>query len=469
MNIVLHIGTDKTGSTAIQHSLWRNREWLQANGIFLPSTGFGWDNGHAALLQDLDQVGLEALSAELLDAKAAGFTTAILSWEGMCRYSDAQIKRLLDLLGDQLPNEPVTILVYLREQGQIMQSAHVQWIQMSDSAISIQTLADARNPFEWITRSLFLRHPRRNYFKLLSRWKKIRSELRFNIRVFDKNSLVEGDVISDFITQVGLTLDGSFATTSNNTNPSLAVETALLLERWKNNPGTQSDIPAAIDLAQLIIEIEGPSSKYFLSKASVDKIRRNFRSSNERLASLVSDASQTPIFTMENCWRTEIFTQTQRRANRLQERLDEESVLPTLAGTATGASLATELSLGTGWSSVEDWGVWSMGNESTISLRVLNGALAGDVQQITLLLRGRYYASNTTTELTLNGKSYGKLKLDDEQGAITLQIADLLPLNRIDITLSHEAPVSPMSRGEGEDERTLAFALTEMGYEPVRQ
>ena len=65
MKLWLHIGTDKAGSTALQTHLASNRDWLQRQGVYLPLTGLGPDNGHAALFSAATQVPLDSLRAEL--------------------------------------------------------------------------------------------------------------------------------------------------------------------------------------------------------------------------------------------------------------------------------------------------------------------------------------------------------------------------------------------------------------------
>ena len=123
MRIVLHIGTDKTGSTAIQQHLTLNRDWFRHKSVYIPELGFGRGNGHSALLRNLDRENLEMLRGEVDAASDAGFKVFLLSWEGMNFYSLEQIQRLRAILSGY----EISVLVYLREQADIIQTGLLQY------------------------------------------------------------------------------------------------------------------------------------------------------------------------------------------------------------------------------------------------------------------------------------------------------------------------------------------------------
>ena len=51
MKLIIHIGSDKCGSTAIQTSLALNRELLLKESIYVPVAGFGRASGHAGCFE----------------------------------------------------------------------------------------------------------------------------------------------------------------------------------------------------------------------------------------------------------------------------------------------------------------------------------------------------------------------------------------------------------------------------------
>ncbi|MEZ5503784.1 MAG: hypothetical protein R3E50_14405 [Halioglobus sp.] len=166
VQVVLHIGTDKTGSTSIQNTLFLNRDWLADRSIYVPSTGLGEGNGHATLLSRLDTAELASLAAELETARANGMAQALLSWEGMAsfRFGRSKIRRLVAALGAV----EVRVLVYLREQAQIIQSGHLQQVKRNPQCIAdIRSLVRPRTPLQQAAGAFILRNPSRNYYRLL--------------------------------------------------------------------------------------------------------------------------------------------------------------------------------------------------------------------------------------------------------------------------------------------------------------
>ena len=133
MRILLHIGTDKAGSTAIQQHLYLNREWLADRQVYLPSEGLGENNGHAALFESENPAALERLQEELLAARAARHHLAILSWEGLSLFSRSRIRQLLSYLAPA----DYSVLVYLREQADIVQSGYLQQVKSLTHPLSL--------------------------------------------------------------------------------------------------------------------------------------------------------------------------------------------------------------------------------------------------------------------------------------------------------------------------------------------
>ncbi|MDH3706038.1 MAG: hypothetical protein OES57_08225, partial [Acidimicrobiia bacterium] len=65
-HLVLHIGSDKAGSSAIQESLVANHDWYRAHGVFIPQTGITRAAGHPHLFTALDdKETLTSLEAEV--------------------------------------------------------------------------------------------------------------------------------------------------------------------------------------------------------------------------------------------------------------------------------------------------------------------------------------------------------------------------------------------------------------------
>jgi hypothetical protein len=125
MRIVLHIGTPKTGTTAVQNFLFASRERLLALGILYPSTGLVTGDAYGARHKGLthrqhDNVRRwRAFRAEL-DASPAH--TAIVSCEAFWRYPE-RASSLRKKLGRQ---HDVSVIVGLRRQDRFLASFALQ-------------------------------------------------------------------------------------------------------------------------------------------------------------------------------------------------------------------------------------------------------------------------------------------------------------------------------------------------------
>lgn len=460
MQIILHIGTDKTGSTAIQNTLSQNRPWFLSHSVYIPNTGFGRANGHALLLNKLDPAELQSLAVELKEAEQTGYRAALLSWEGMNKFKPSQIR----LLHKALPSFPIRVLVYLREQAEVLQSGHLQWVKMEATARSIRALAQPNNFLERVAASLFLRHPGRNYFKILSHWQKCIPDASFAVRVFDKNKLLQGDIVTDFLGQLELKPDKAINLELKITNPSVDVEGALLIQSWRKDPEASAHIEALIDVTQSVISVEGMSNKYFLDQDAVQTIRANFRASNEKLAKHFMGSAAYPFSEDSQCWRTVDFPCIQARQAELLAKVNVVNEVPTLDGIAHGGEMWSQTDLSEGWSKPEDWGAWSVREQSKIRFRLFSRRIIGEVDALRIKVFGRYYGDNESTEVVINDINFGWQDLSLATTEFVIPLGALGPYESIEIALQHQNANSPFELEGKKDNRPLAFAMTAVGY-----
>ena len=217
----------------------------------------------------LDPSELDVLAAELQKASTQGYRVALLSWEGMARFNSSQIRRLVN----GLPSFPIRVLIYLREQAEIIQSSHLQWIKMGEGeARGVHAIAQPRTILEKLAAFLFIRNPVRNYYRTLKRWECCIPEAEFPARVFSKLTLHSGDVVTDLLHALGLSMDERFNKGSATINPSIDVEGALLIEMWRKTATPAPEIDALLYLTQFVVDRDSVSTKYFLDENSVRSI-----------------------------------------------------------------------------------------------------------------------------------------------------------------------------------------------------
>jgi hypothetical protein len=205
---ILHIGTEKTGTTSIQKFLYENRIKLGANGMLFPaSAGFISNQnlvvyGKQSPEPDLAPPSLDVNDAEELAAWKETFAqehcSEVLAFQA--RHQDstliysaehlqsrltsvAEIKRVARLLRPLF--DEVEVVVYLRRQDLYALSAHSTSVRGGKrEGFSFETI-NAQGPYY-------------NYRLLLENWSEVFGEEAIQVRLFEKSRLVGHDVVSDF-------------------------------------------------------------------------------------------------------------------------------------------------------------------------------------------------------------------------------------------------------------------------------
>lgn len=213
--IVLHIGTEKTGTTTLQSVGKQNRAWLAARGVDYPVT-----EGRAAhtrlaiyaarpgrqldlrrverLLETEAYEAFKASFAEDFSRQVRGsasqviwFSTEHLSSRVRRPGDIAKLAALLRPLASR-----VRVVIYLRPQPDLFLSSY-------STAIKAGRDMDPKPP---VTGKEYYYH----YDTMLRRWAAAFGREAITVRVFQREALVGGDVISDFLSVLGLAEDAEF-------------------------------------------------------------------------------------------------------------------------------------------------------------------------------------------------------------------------------------------------------------------
>jgi hypothetical protein len=455
MKIVLHIGIDKTGSTAIQQHLILNRDWLQQRSVYVPEIGFGSSNGHSALLSRLDEPQLAALQEEIRQAESAGCETILLSWEGMNFYSPEQIHTLVAALGDF----PCDVVVYLREQADLVQTGYLQQLKSDSNNGSLRLFESPHMGTEWLLSRRLKFPPTRNYFELLKRWRRGIPRANFHIRFFDRSHLVNEDIVEDFLLQLGVELDPEFRRRGDASNISLDVESGILVDRWQRDGLSHNHILQRVDVAVSNIAQRGPRSKYFLSEKTVQLIRRHYHKSNQILAKEFLGSDQPLFARLRDCWRSGSWASLEQSGDTLDEELALIEQTPTLTNAKVGDKVLPGIALASGWHPRNNRGAWSCGQRSTVRFRIWRRRIGPTCVGIAVMLRGRYGGDNSATAVSVNGRDFGEVSLGGRAARFELPLEELLANESVEITLTH---ASPVSAGQGSD---IALNLERVSYQ----
>jgi hypothetical protein len=209
---ILHIGTEKTGTTTIQAFLEQNRDRLPSLGFVYPSS-CGVQKSQNLLFHSMPEercedihlaAGLETIErrarfkeefrrafAAEMEGLPDGVRTVIFSDEHChSRLTDKRdIARLHGLLAPFF--DELRVIVYLRRQDQLATSLYSTVVRGGETREAVLPAVDSASNYY-------------NYQLLLERWAEVFSEGMVSPRVFDRKTFVGGDLVQDFAAACGL-------------------------------------------------------------------------------------------------------------------------------------------------------------------------------------------------------------------------------------------------------------------------
>ncbi|HZZ80281.1 MAG TPA: hypothetical protein VFE62_17345, partial [Gemmataceae bacterium] len=210
MELYLHIGTEKTGTSSVQNFLAANRARLAHMGILYPETpGAKNHTGLAAAAQDVTDTGplrktlglqnrndVEAYRAKLIEGlkeeyRGGAFKTVIMSNEHCSSrlLRDEEVQWLKDILAPHF--EKIRIVVYLRRQDDYLLSIYSTAVKSgSVRPLEVPPLRSAAARYD--------------YWPFLSRWARVFGRDAIVCRKFERATLKNGDVIDDLLSVIGV-------------------------------------------------------------------------------------------------------------------------------------------------------------------------------------------------------------------------------------------------------------------------
>lgn len=221
MKLILHMGTEKTGSTALQNFLYKNETVLREKGYALfhclgsPNNDKlyayaihldGKYDTYFSRLGILDNekraTYFENLVADMANEISKnhhlGVHTMLISSEHL--QSRIRSREQLEILYSTLNGlfSHIQIVCYFREQGRLVESLYSTAIK-SGWDISSREFTEV-----FLEDDHFIL-----YDELVAMWKSVFTSSEFCFRIFDKKYLIGQDVRSDFISAVMLIEEGS--------------------------------------------------------------------------------------------------------------------------------------------------------------------------------------------------------------------------------------------------------------------
>lgn len=275
--IYFHIGFNKTGTTALQHTLSLNRGLLQARGFAYPSTlpnhGHLADHlnpGRRAVLDETIQTRNSLWSDALRDEISNSNMDIIVSSEGLSNIDPKLLKNFF-------PYSEIKIFVYIREQAEYIVSIYQQAVKSRGIAEDF---------------SAFSARLRVEFRAILSAWSSTFGRANLIVRAYDQERLVNGDIVGDFLAALRIDPQG-FVRPKVDPNPSIG---GALLEakRRVNSLGIPAARLHSATFRPLItMPIARPeySGRPYVDPAIIEAIRSQYVQENRSISHEYFDGS----------------------------------------------------------------------------------------------------------------------------------------------------------------------------------
>ncbi len=288
--LYLHIGTEKTGSTTLQAVSGINRKTLMDHGIFYPKSpgershtklaAFAADGPRALGLRRLIRLSggdaYEHFKSHFGDELRAEIQAnkcprVFLSSEHLSsRLRTVQeVSRLATIVRPLA--DIVKIVVYLRPQPELYLSTYSTWIKSGST-----------KPLEPPKMG---QHPRYNYEKLLLLWADVFGKDNIIVRIYDRNTLVDRDVVKDFFSIMGYKpgSDIKIPTALNVRLDHDALQFLLVFNKYIPVPLEESINPDRDDISKALeTKLQGPALA--IPASILRNIAKSYEKSNARVA-----------------------------------------------------------------------------------------------------------------------------------------------------------------------------------------
>jgi hypothetical protein len=284
MNIYLHIGWHKTGTTAIQRLLLRNPAELKrqlrmiypAAGLYkaahsLPVWGLqspvrdallkqiGCTRAPAALFRDIFE--------EAAAAKAESIMLSAEEFSPIHRYSLERLARCLE-------GHRVVVIAYVRRQDEYIESVYNQMVKFHRSRY--------RQPFEpFIERQL--ETDRLHYDLYFRQWATVFGRENLRIRVYDRKRFRDQDVRCDFCDVIGLK-QAPLEWQREDVNESLDADSVFFLSRFNRVPLTEEQHGVVVGALKELAAGAPARSSRLLETAERVRIVSHYAESNREFA-----------------------------------------------------------------------------------------------------------------------------------------------------------------------------------------
>jgi len=291
--LYLHIGRPKTGSTALQSFLHRNRRTLARQGLCYPETGRYQHASHKLSLVYLpklpDSEAVEGIPASELYTDLAseilnsGLGNAVISSEHFWLMNP---KDLPASLREQFD---IQIVVYVRRQDDVLVSSFIQEVKGGNLSIDIDL-----NDYICDTGRLKLL----DYDQVLQCWAGVFGQQNIQVRLYENLAELHG-IERDFLQLIGVQPVSELVFSDIRRNVSPPLEVLRLVEELEEldlDSLSKRRLIALFSKASHVLGgNEGTSATALFTLAQRQQVLKHFADSNSRLGQIFLGQSGSPF------------------------------------------------------------------------------------------------------------------------------------------------------------------------------
>jgi len=453
---IVHIGTEKTGTTSLQKFLYINRERLKKinylypvsinNAGAFPNTAlsaycanhihdYHLKNNIKTLAQK-DAFNKELKINFLKELKSNNGKDLIISSEHF--HSRVRTIKGMQRLKDILRGYNIKIVIYLRPQVDMAISHYSTALKSSNST---QTLT------EYIKHICKIDNYYCNYKKILDNWSAVFGKENLIVRLYSRQELQDGDIIKDFLHLSGVSdniSDFIFPDKENTSINIIGQQLVLALNKL------ESDDHKKEYFKKNILNLFKGTSEY-PEPTLIEKIQSQFEEMNHIIKeewfpnhrsilniNLAKYSNNHPDNHIQHiAFLKNIITQT------IPEIWDGKS------------DFKKHIAFQKGVYSIEDWGFWTKGDEIAKLIFQVNKQL--EEEKLTFKITARYISKNTQSYMKLYDGTWELLENEKEYQIPINTIKE--NSNLIEINFKHKNAISPKELGVNNDIRVLGCGI----------
>jgi hypothetical protein len=269
--MIIHIGTQKTGSKAIQHFLATGLAASTGGAMCFPECGREgpW---HQPLFHDLLRGDSDRLEGAVREVAARGAAVGVLSCEGFYLLPEERIRLMHATVGD------ASIILFVRRQDQLINAMYNQLIKAH--RVSFDTIASLERTAHDFNTSF-------DHMATVDRWGRVFGHDRVTPIVYDKRH----SAVDLFTRHVGIThIPGDQSESSVNRNRALDLRGLGVLRLAKRLCRRDEDLPRLVDaahdvLSEHFVDTYRQGDVYVFSPTERQAILALYDESNEALRS----------------------------------------------------------------------------------------------------------------------------------------------------------------------------------------